>query len=412
MKRLLIFIFIVICVQAYGQKNELKLNSAINIALKNNPEILKNLRKIDDAKAKYTYGISLPQPNLSLSYEYTPDRKGLKDYGERTFEINQSLEFPIKYFTRGSRLNKDIENSEAYYELAKIRLIGRIKSAYYKVVYKKLEMHIAEENLKISEDFFLKSEIRYNVGEGTNLELLTAKVQKTEAKNIIESAKSELYTAINELQFEMGLSDKGELNYVIDDSLSYIKYDLTLEKLLSKANENNPQIRIADLNISASSIDKTLAWQNLLPNLNFSYYRQALPGNPNFYGLSFGISVPLWFMFEHNGKIQEAKVSYNIAETEKTAVYNNIVTDVKNSYQEFLNRERELLLYQTDILPQAEEVYRTASISYEQGEANYLLLLEAKKTLITAKENYLNAIFQYKIAFVKLEQSIGTILEK
>ena len=76
-----------------------------------------------------------------------------------------------------------------------------------------------------------------------------------------------------------------------------------------------------------------------------------------------------------------------------------------------MNKERELLLYQSDILKQAEEVYHTAKISYEEGEANYLFLLEAKKTLINAKENYLNALYQYKIAFVKLEQAVGKILE-
>ena len=134
-------------------------------------------------------------------------------------------------------------------------------------------------------------------------------------------------------------------------------------------------------------------------------------GNPDFYGLSLGISVPLWFMFENNGKIQEANVSYLIAETEKRTLYNNIVTEVKNNYEEFRNRERELLLYQSDILIQAEEVYGTAKISYEQGEANYLSLLEAKKTLITAKENYLNSIYQYKLAYIKLEQTIGKLMD-
>ena len=157
------------------------MNEAINIALKNNPDISKYQHKIDEARAKYTSGISLPQLNLSLSYEYTPDGKGLGDYGERTIEINQQMEFPTKYFTRSSRLNKDIEIAESDFELSKIRLTGKIKSAYYKVIYKKLGLNIARENILLSEDFLSKSQIRYDVGEGTNLELLTAKVQKTEA---------------------------------------------------------------------------------------------------------------------------------------------------------------------------------------------------------------------------------------
>ena len=411
MRKVFIYIFLALCLQAYGQKNDLKLNEAINIALKNNPDISKYQHKIDEARAKYTSGISLPQLNLSLSYEYTPDGKGLGDYGERTIEINQQMEFPTKYFTRSSRLNKDIEIAESDFELSKIRLTGKIKSAYYKVIYKKLGLNIARENILLSEDFLSKSQIRYDVGEGTNLELLTAKVQKTEAKNQLENAEYELTSAITELQYEMGLSENKDFKYDFDDSLVYIKLNLDGGSLVDLAKRENPRVNIADKYINISELEKSLAWQSLLPNINFSYYRQAVLGNTNFYGISFGISVPIWFMFENKGKIQEANVSINIAETERKSISNNITADVNNSFQEYLNKERELLLYQSDILKQAEEVYHTAKISYEEGEANYLFLLEAKKTLINAKENYLNALYQYKIAFVKLEQAVGKILE-
>ena len=410
MRRLLIFVFIILLTSAYGQNTDLNLNDAINIALKNNAEVTKYSHKIEEANAKYTQGISLPQPNISLSYEYTPDGKGLKDYGERTFEITQSFEFPTKYFLKGSKLNKDILIAETNYELSKFRLTGRIKQAYYKVIHKNLGLKIAEENFQIAEDFLAKSQIKYNVGEGTNLELLTAKVQRTEAINMIEGLKSELKTAVSELRIEMGLSGNNDFNYIFNDSLYYKNFGLSVESLVESALSNNPQLKIAELNINATSIEKSLARQSLLPNINFSYYRQAISGNPDFYGFSFGISVPLWFMFEHKGKIQEADVNYRTAETEKKSLYNNIITEVRNNYQEFRNKERELLLYQSEILLQAEEVYRTAKISYEQGEANYLLLLEAKKTLISAKENYINSVYMYMLAYVNLEQTTGKSL--
>ncbi len=246
MRKVFIYIFLALCLQAYGQKNDLKLNEAINIALKNNPDISKYQHKIDEARAKYTSGISLPQLNLSLSYEYTPDGKGLGDYGERTFEINQQMEFPTKYFTRSSRLNKDIEIAEYDFELSKIRLTGKIKSAYYKVIYKKLGLNIARENILLSEDFLSKSQIRYDVGEGTNLELLTAKVQKTEAKNQLENAEYELTSAITELQYEMGLSENKDFKYDFDDSLVYIKLNLDGGSLVDLAKRENPRVNIAD----------------------------------------------------------------------------------------------------------------------------------------------------------------------
>ncbi len=409
---MIIFLFALFTGTAYGQKSLLKLDDAVETGLKNNPAVQVSLKKIDEAKAKITYGISLPQPTVSLSYELTPDGKSLRDFGERTFEINQPFEFPTKYFTRGSRLSKDVEIAETRYELSKFDVAARIKSAYFSAVYRQMDLKLAEEDLQIAEDFLFKSQIRYNVGEGTNLELLTAKVQKTEALNMLETSKSELKSALTVLVNEMGMTGSGGIAFELTDSLNYISYGFTEESLLSAALLNNPNLKVSDLNIDASSLDKSLAWQNLLPDMNFSYYRQAIPGDTRFYGVSLGISVPLWFMFEHRGKIQEAQTNYSIAGMERKTVLNGIITDVKNNLNEFRNCEREVLLYRNEILPQADEVFRTAKVSYEQGEANYLLLLEAKKTLVTAKDNFIASLYRYKLALIKLEQSVGKKLEK
>jgi len=136
MKRLIVFVLLFISSFAYSQKNILSLKDAVNIALKNNPDVQISKHKIDAANAKYSSGISLPQPNLSLSYEYTSTGSGLSEYGERTFEINQSFEFPTRYFSRGAKLNKDVESARLEYEYSRLKLTGDVKTKYYKVLLK------------------------------------------------------------------------------------------------------------------------------------------------------------------------------------------------------------------------------------------------------------------------------------
>lgn len=164
-----------------GMNKELTLDEAIEIGLKNNPRIISARENISAAKGRFWSGISLPAPEVGVSYEYTPVNKSLRNFSERTFEVSQSFEFPSNYFLRGSRFSK--EEEIAFYRLkqTEVVIIAQIKSAYYNVLSKKKLLEIAEENLKIAEDFSKKAEIRYNVGEGTNLERLTAKVQFTEA---------------------------------------------------------------------------------------------------------------------------------------------------------------------------------------------------------------------------------------
>ena len=86
---------------------------------------------------------------------------------------------------------------------------------------------------------------------------------------------------------------------------------------------------------------------------------------------------------------------------------NFVSLDVKNSYQEFTNDERQVQLYQNDLLPQAQEVYRSAATSYEAGEITYIEFLQARQTLISARSSYIDALYHYNAALARLEKAVG-----
>ncbi len=413
---LFILIFSISITTVFGQQGmnkELTLNEAIEIGLNNNPGIKSERENISAAKGRFWSGISLPAPEVGVSYEYTPVNKSLRNFSERTFEVSQSFEFPSNYFLRGSRFSK--EEEIAFYGLKQTEVVitAQIKSAYYNVLSKKELLGIADENLKIAEDFSKKAEIRYNVGEGTNLERLTAKVQFTEASNNLEVAKNELRTANSELNFVLGYGKRTDEIFTLADSLTFTPTEkLTFEELYNLSLSVNQQIKISELNVSTSSIDKSLAWSSLLPNFNLAYFRQTRDGDNGFYGASFGISVPLWFLFENRGQIQEATANVNIAESELQLVKNEVYLRLRSAFNDYENDLRQVNLYISDILPQAEEVYRSASASYDAGEITYIEFLQARQTLIGAYSNYTNVLFNYYRSIFTLEETVGQNLLK
>lgn len=395
----------------YGQgteKKKLSLKEALDIALQNNPELKAASENISASKGRFWSGISLPSPEISVRYEWTPKDKSLRSFSERTQEVNQSFEFPTNYFLRGSKLSTEKEITENEFRLTELNIIAQIKSAYFNVLAKENQLKIAEENLAIAEDFFKKAEIRYNVGEGTNLEKLTAKVQFTEAKNNAEVQRNLVKTAYAELNYVLGYGKEAkEKLFVLSDSLTYHSKEYTLEGLVNDAEKVNPQLKVSELKVSSSSVSKTLAWSSLLPNFNLAYFKQTRDGDNGFYGASFGISVPLWFMFDQRGQIQEATANVSIAESELQLTKNSVYLRIKNALTEFQTADRQVQLYVKDILPQADEVYRTASKSYDAGEITYLEFLQAKQTLINSRNNYINALLAHNVAIATLEQTVG-----
>lgn len=396
----------------YGQNNnKLSLDDAIELCLTHNPELIEARGNVIAARGRYFQEISLPQPEIELSLEFTPAGQSLSNYSERTFALSQSFEFPSTYFIRGSKYSIEEDIALQHCRLKEKEITAKLKTVYYKVLSKQLLVKYADENLSLSEDFFKKAQIRYNVGEVTNLEQLTARVQFSEAKNKLAATVNELETSITELNYMLGYGGgKFVSDYQLTDSLVYSLYNLSLDNILYTASVSSPRIKIAELYSSIASADKTIAWSSLLPNFNFAYFRQSRDGDNGFYGASFGVSVPLWFLFDQRGRIEEADANKSAAEARLAQVNNEIALISRNAFTDYNNSSIQLKSYIEDILPQAEEVYRTAAKIYDAGELSYLEYVQAKQLLLNARENYTAALFNYNKSVAALEEITGKSL--
>jgi cobalt-zinc-cadmium resistance protein CzcA len=385
---------------------KISVNDAIAIGLKNNPEIKSALENISSSKGRFWSGISLPQPEMSFSYEYVPINKNLNNASEKSWGISQSFEFPSNYFLKGNKLNKEEDIAVNKLMIAKRSVINKIKAGYYKVLAKQKQAELAEENLKIAEDFFKKAEIRENVGEGTNLEKLTAKVQLSEAGNNLIIIKNELISAYADLNYSLGNGSQNQ-NYVLTDSLVFVDYKIDVGKIYEYAGQENPQIKIAKLENEIASVEKGLAWSSILPNFNLAYFKQTLDGDNGYYGASFGISIPLWFAVDQRGKIQEATANESKSESDYQLTKNEIFLKLKSALLDQENNFKQVKMYRDEILPQSEEVYSAALKSYDAGEISYLEYLQAKQLLVNSKNNYINSLLTHYQTIFSIEEITG-----
>jgi cobalt-zinc-cadmium resistance protein CzcA len=153
----------------------LSLASAIQKGLDNNPEIRASLEKVNASRGSFLSAITPSPVDISITNDNIPTGQKLRNYGEKTVEISQSVEFPTNYFLRGSKYSKEIDIAKNELALAKLCVVSTVKKSYFKVLALQEQVQIAQENLAIAQDFVKKAGVRYAVGEGTNLERLTAK---------------------------------------------------------------------------------------------------------------------------------------------------------------------------------------------------------------------------------------------
>jgi len=172
----------------------------------------------------------------------------------------------------------------------------------------------------------------------------------------------------------------------------------------------SPQVSAYQNRVGVAEAERTAAWMSVLPSLTFSYYRQTVGDNPDLYGVKFGISLPIWFLLDNRGHVQEASAGVAIASEALRSTQSAVALEVATAFAAYANSKRQVELQQLELLPQAEEIFRVASVSYQAGEVGYVEFLQALQTLNSARNASLDALLDYNAAVLRLEKTVGSSL--
>jgi len=64
-------------------------------------------------------------------------------------------------------------------------------------------------------------------------------------------------------------------------------------------------------------------------------------------------------------------------------------------------------LYETALIPQTEQSFEAAKVSYETGEVDFLNWLDAERVLLQTRLAYYKAIVDYQKSIAYLERIVG-----
>jgi cobalt-zinc-cadmium resistance protein CzcA len=388
---------------------QLSFDDALELAYHQNPSLLGSEQMILATRGKFWKALSPPSPTLTADYDYIPSSANINQFGERKITLSQSFEFPSTILLRGAALSSETEMVEREYAGIRNRLTSQVKNAYTTILGKRWKLQLAKESVQLSDNFTQKAKIRKEAGEASHLEFLTATAQHAQALNQLEIAQNELQIAESGLMDLLGIEIPSS-RIVLTDSLRYTPFSLTLEHLSIMAQTSNPFIKQEEAKRTTASINRSIAWSSFLPSFTASYGKQTVNGSSDFYSVSIGLALPLWFMFDQRGQIQEAAASLRAAELHLQASHNAVQSTLRIAFFDLKNNERQAKLYSSSLLPQAEEVYRVAMRSYESGEISYVELLQASQTLNNIKAAYVDVLVNYNTSLSNLELAVGVTL--
>jgi len=403
-----LFFLSVLSQPSFSQK--IKLEQAIEEALINNPDLIKEKQKTNATKAKIWEAVSPKDPHFFIEMEGIPDASNsFNDYEAKKIGIHQEIEFPLNYYfkTKWQYLEKKRANSD--YLLLRNDIVAETKTKFFKTLLLKTQSHLHEDILRISKQLLHKARVRVLAGESSPYDSLKVMVDLAEVENHKFLIEKKYDIALSELAMVMG---RESYNFPgIDGELLYSPISLTLDSLQTIAMTKHPLLLIAEINVNQNKTERNLSWSGLLPNFELKYFKQEFQGMPDnkSWGGEIGASVPLFFFLKGQGKIRAASYNVDGAKWEQISVKRKIRLKVKEAFFNLKVAESFYSNYKNN-LNQVEELVRIASRSYEEGEMGYLEVAEALRSMNKTKVGYSEALFSYLKAQADLEKAVGVSL--
>lgn len=327
------------------------------------------------------------------------------------------------------RYARNIESSEALlyasaasYDDILVSLISEVARNYINYTTALERIAFAEHNIQIQQKIMQMTQIQFNNGNVSELDMQQAKTQLYTTKSLIPAFKLKLIQSRNALSVLLGCLpedvDKLLSEVRIKEGKKFIP-DATLDQnfqVNAQLLTRRPDIRVAELQAEAQNAKIGAIQAQLYPHFSLFGSIGFTTNNVQNKWVTLGDAIGIsagpafsWNIFQYDRiknqvRVQDAKFQESLNHYNKTVLMAvNEVTNALNGYR--LSQEQLSLTKQT-----IEANQRALDISmtqYENGMTGYERLLNATEKLIRNEDNYAQIKGEVDIQIVLLYKALG-----
>lgn len=391
---------------------ELTLEDSIKMALANNPAI----KIADTERVTAEWGIKQAQggnmPKLTVSHTDTR-AKAFTGSISNAFANNIALE--VALYT-GGRVEGGVEKAKLTYKSADV---GVEKSrqqvqldattGYFNILQAMNVMKVSQESVDQMLAHLKNVQAQYGVGVVAKSDVLRSEVEVANYQQKLIIAQNGYELAVSKLNNVIGLPLNTEIK--VKDELKHEKYGLSMTDSIEKAMVIRPDAIQADYNIEIAKASVKVAKADNLPTL--SAQASTGWGDDKFPGTednkwAVGL-VASWNAFDSgvtNSKIKQADVAELKAVTQAKQTKDAIQLEVRQAYLNM--NEADKRIANTEVaVEKADEDFKIAGVRYSAGVGTNIDVIDAQVALTQAKNNYIQAMYDYNTSRANLDKAIG-----
>jgi cobalt-zinc-cadmium efflux system outer membrane protein len=282
-------------------------------------------------------------------------------------------------------------------------LTYNVATQYINVELAESALALAQQDLKSFQDSVDIASARYKDGDISEDDLLKIKLQLLQFQSDVSAAQLARAEGLSDLRQLIGY-ESAPADFDVAPDFAYQAVPGNLEDFEAKALQNRPDLRAAQQGIAAANsqyqLQKSIGKRDVTGQVNYTHLEY------NEISLFGQMQLPI---FDRNqGEIARAGYAVTQAQEQEKFTQGQILTDVRDAYENLRSNDGIIRLYRTGYLDEAQQDRDISEYAYHRGAASLLDFLDAERSYRSVQLGYRQALASYLLAVEQLREAAGT----
>ncbi len=384
---------LILVLSSIASAEDLRLQSLIEEALRNNHEILMSEARWKTGTFKVPQAKSLPDPMLMVGYQNEGTRN-LYTFGDDMapdsqwmFTASQMLPYPGKLSLKGEMAQQEAESLRLDYESVKLKISARVRELYYDLYFTYKNIELIKETASLFTRLEEAAISRYTSGMAPVGEILMAQTEKYMLLEREEMLRQKIQSIEAMLNAAVGRDAASPLGRPADEPITEFSYDMS--ELIKASIENSPEIKAREKMVMSADAKIRMAKREYYPDftLSASYFARSSQF-PDMWNVSTSINIPVFYKTKQKQAVHEAEATLSEAKHDLEAVKLMLSSAIRDNYSMLKTSETLMDIYRKGLIPKTYQDFEASLASYVTGKSEAISVITRLRSLIEFETSY------------------------
>lgn len=284
---------------------------------------------------------------------------------------------------------RSVEQAQLELTRTRFEVLTNVRRQFFITAVAQRRVEVLSELLRVSANSRDIGRKLLKAGESNQADAILLEIENDRTEVAYQNSVAALAAARRQLAAVVGIPDMpiDELRFELAMMLPAYEHEALRQGVVDR----NALAAVAAVEIRRMQIQLRRAIVQPRPNFNIQAgYQYSVEDPHNDQGIAqLSMSVPLWN--RNQGGIRAAQAETARATAALQRVENDLSQQTARALGEYAAAGERVAIYEEKLLPKAREVFRVNQSLFEQGQTDFLRLLQTQRTLIEADLGYLDA---------------------